>query len=765
MTSRQRRQLAKDKGDSDILRKSTLIPAAAVLVMLGSSVFAAGAPLQLAPPTTNPNPWMNRALSPDRRADLLQSQMTEDEELRLVMGYWGTRGSPFSRPIPKDILPLLRGTAGYVPGIPRLGIPPLVESDAGLGVANGGNLRPGDEATALPSGMLMAATWDPELAFSAGSMVGAEARARGFNVVLDGGVNLAREPRGGRTFEYAGEDPLLAGTMAGAEIEGIQSNGIVSTVKHFAFNDQETDRAWLSANIAEGPARESDLLAFEIALEKGDPGAVMCAYNRHFGTYSCENDFLLNKVLKQEWNYHGWVLSDWGGVHSTLESANAGLDQESASGFDREDYFGAPLASALSDGKFDPHRLSDMVHRILRSMFAKGLMDTTATPSNIQADLGVAQNEAENGIVLLKNAGNLLPLATPAESIVVIGSHADFGVMSGGGSSQVIPIGYAQALQSPDERTRSLPHDNRIYDPPSPVSAIAVQAPQAIVTFESGDDIPEAANAARQANIAIVFASQWMAEENDVPNLNLPGNQNALIQAVAAANPRTVVVLETGGPVLMPWLDKVPAVVEAWYSGNRGATAIARVLFGAANPSGRLPVTFPQSESQLPHPVLPGLGTRGNPITIDYFEGADVGYRWFALKNETPLFPFGFGLSYSQFQTNGVAASGGATITVTADITNNGPMEGKETVEAYASPAAPDTDEMPRLIGWSKIDLMPGETKHVSIAADPRRLADFDVFRHRWHIDEGDYVVRVADSSISLGSSVTVKLDQRDILP
>jgi len=753
------------------LLRAVVIVVAAGIVAAGKSAAetAAGSAPTVSAPTQGVQagasmPWSNAGLRPEQRADLLQAQMSQDEELTLVMGYWGTRGSIYSRPIPKNIQPLLRGTAGFMPGIPRLGIPELIESDAGLGIANGAFLRPGDETTALPSGPLMASTWDPDMVFLAGSMIGAEARSRGFNVVLDGAVNLVREPRGGRTFEYAGEDPLLAGSVAGAEIAGIQSQGVVSTIKHFALNDQETGRMELSANIGEGPARESDLFAFEVALENGRPGAVMCAYNRYNGVYACENDFLLNKVLKRDWNYTGWVLSDWGGVHSTAAAANAGLDQESASGFDRQDYFGTPLADALANGGVAPGRLRDMVHRILVSLFAKGVMDAPPgrPPPDIDAHLGIAQQEAEEGIVLLKNAGNALPLAPQAESIAVIGGHADFGVPSGGGSSQVIPIGYADALRGPQER---VPHDGRIYDPPSPVSAIALSAPQAIVTFNSGDDIAAAADAARQAGAAIVFATQGMAEGSDVPDLSLPGNQNALIEAVAAANPQTVVVLETGGPVLMPWLDKVPAVVEAWYSGNRGANAIARVLFGAVNPSGRLPITFPQSEAQLPHPILPHRVARSPFFDIDYFEGADVGYRWFALKKLTPLFPFGYGLSYSRFQTNNVAATGGATITVAADVTNDGPLEGKETIQAYAMPTAPDTDEMPRLVGWSKIDLKPGETQHVSITADPRRLASFDIFHHCWHIDPGDYAVRLAESSSDPGTSVTVTLNERDIAP
>jgi beta-glucosidase len=720
-----------------------------------------------ASPPQAASPWMNQALLPDTRADLLQLQMTEDEELRLVMGYWGAKPIPFSKPSPKELQPLLRGTAGFVPGIPRLVIPALVESDGGEGVANGGEMRPEDEATALPCGMLMASTWDPEIAHDAGAVIGAEARDRGFNVVLDGAMNLARDPRGGRIFEYAGEDPLLAGRMAGAQVAGVQSQGVVSTVKHFAFNDQETGRFQFSADIGEGPARQSDLLAFEIAVESGDPGAVMCAYNRYNGIYSCENDFLLNQVLKRDWGYPGWVLSDWGAVHSTIASANAGLDQQSASGFDRQQYFGAALKDALDGGQVDPKRLHDMVHRILRSMFAKGLMDWSSAPRTPQtaAHLSVAQKEAEEGIVLLKNAANLLPLSPKLESIAVIGGNADRGVLSGGGSSQVIPVGFAQSLKRAGQPDIPYINGTPVFDPLSPQSAIAALAPQAIVTFDSGDDVAQAVASARQSDIAIVFATQWMAEGSDVQNLSLPEKQDALIAAVAAANPRTIVVLETGGPVLMPWLPNVPAVLEAWYSGNGGANAIARILFGEISPSGRLPVSFPQSEAQLPRPVLPGSDVHGAAFDIDYFEGADVGYRWDELKNLTPLFPFGYGLSYSRFRVSNVQAQGGTTVAIAADVSNDGAVEAADTLEVYAAPAAPDTDDVPRLIGWSRIDLAPGETRHVSITADPRLLADFDIFRHVWHVDGGDYAIRVAESSADPGTAITVKLNQRDLKP
>lgn len=747
---------------------SRLALGTSVVLMVVTTVAAQTAAPVVAPVahTGASTPWMDSTLSPDARADMLEAQMTPDELLQLVKGYFGVKGhSIFTRPAPEDLQALLRDTAGYVPGVARLGIPALIESDGGVGIANSNRTRPGDEATAFTSGLMMAATWNPDIAFAAGAAIGAEARDRAYNVVLDGAMNLAREPRGGRTFEYVGEDPLLAGTMAGQEVAGVQSAHVISTVKHFAFNDQETGRMEVSAKIGESAARESDLLAFELAMERGNPGAVMCAYNRYNGTYACENDFLLDSVLKQDWKYPGWVLSDWGGVHSTLKAANAGLDQESAAGFDHEEYFGAPLREAVGDGTLAPARLRDMVHRILRTLFAKGIMDNPPAVSapDISAHLALAQSEAEEGIVLLKNSGGVLPLGSHIQSIVVIGAHADFGVLSGGGSSQVIPIGYARALDEAAGDANFLPPNGEIFDPPSPTSEIANAAHGARVTYRNGEDVARAVDAARQSDVAIVFAEQHMSEGGDVADLSLPRRQDSLIQAVAEANPRTIVVLETGGPVKMPWIDKVPSVLEAWYAGNDGAQAIARVLFGQVNPSGKLPITFPENEDQLPRPEI-SRNTAGSPV-VDYLEGADVGYRWFARKNLVPLFPFGFGLSYSSFHVGNVTARGGATISVDADVTNDGAVEGKETVQVYAAPPGDSEPEMARLIGWSKVDLRAGETRHVSIVSDPRLIADFDTECPCWHIDGDDYAVRAGTSSAPLGPEIDVALQEREIPP
>lgn len=712
-------------------------------------------------------PWMDTRLSPDARADLLQAQMTQDEELTLVMGYFGSPArQPWAKPAPAALKPLQRGTAGIVPGIDRLGIPALHESDAGIGVANSPWLRPGDTTTAFPSGLSNAATWNPDIAFATGAAIGSEARDRGFNVMLDGGINLAREPRNGRIFEYGGEDPLLAGTIVGAQIKGIQSRHVISTIKHFALNDQESSRTLLTVNMDEAAARESDLLAFEIAIEHGDPGAVMCSYNKVGGVYACESEFLLNRVLKHDWGYAGWVLSDWGAVHSTVDAANNGLDQESSSGSDRAEYFGDALKKALTEGTVAPVRLHDMVHRILRTMFANGLIDDPAVPQKTHTThADVAQAGAEEGIVLLKNEGGILPLAAGAQRIAIIGGHVERGMLSGGGSSQVLPIGFdpdrALYVGGPvivlPNGAKIMPFNREIFDPPSPLATIAAAAPHATVKYLDGTDVAAAADLAAKSDIVIVFAEQWLTEGADAPSLSLPGRQDALIAAMAAANPHTIVVLETGGPVPMPWIDKVPAVLEAWYPGSGGAQALTRILFGAVDPSGRLPVTFPASEDQLPQPKPP----RAMGIVMTYPEGADAGYRWFDIKKQTPLFPFGFGLTYTTFGYDKFAATGGDAVSASVAVTNTGARAGSEVVQLYATPPGAAA----RLVGFAKIALQPGETKTATIAVEPRLLARYDAAAGQWRIDAGSYQLSVRASATDVKASIAVDIPARTIKP
>jgi beta-glucosidase len=674
------------------------------------------------------------------RADRTLAAMTEAEKLGLVTGAFGAAVPGLAAP-PAAARP---GSAGYVAGVPRLGIPPQWETDGGMGVATQMQSATRRPATALPSGLATAATWDPGLAFRAGAMIGAQARAGGFDVVLAGGVNLTRDPRGGRTFEYAGEDPLLAGRMVGAEIAGIQSNQVIATVKHYAFNDQETGRTVLSAGIGEAAARESDLLAFELAIERGDPGAVMCAYNRVNGVHACQNDWLLTTVLKRSWGYRYYVMSDWGAVHATA-AALAGLDQESAAAFDGTTYFGAALGAAVEAGRVPASRLDDMARRILLALYDKGVVDhpPVAGAVDFAAGAAVSGADAAQSIVLLKNAGGVLPLRRTGR-IAVIGGHADAGVLSGGGSSQVYPPGGNAVPTGPAAGFPGAP----LYDPSPPLAALRALMPAGTIGFASGADPEAAARLAAAADVAIVFATSWSAESRDT-GLSLPDGQDTLIDAVARANPRTVVVLETGGPVTMPWLDRVAGVVEAWYPGSAGGEAIARVLFGVVDASGRLPVTFPRGAAQLPAAAIAGSQETGAAgLVVRYAEGAAVGYKWFDRTRQDPLFPFGFGLSYGQAGFGALAARRrGGGLTVTFDAWNRSARRIAAVPEVYVSCPGFDDLVTKRLAGWEKLWLEPGARRRVSLAIDPRLLGNWSVQRNGWVVPGGTCAVLLATSA------------------
>jgi beta-glucosidase len=720
---------------------NALLTASGLMALSLASAQAAPQPAALAKaapakaaPAKPAAPWMDPKLSADQRARLLLGKMTLEEKVGLLHGSMPM----FLKPMPPGVIT----SAGYVPGLPRLGIPALRESDASLGVANAG--RKDDDATPLPSGLATASTWSPELAFAGGQMIGKQARQKGFNVMLAGGVNLIRDPRNGRNFEYLSEDPLLGGVLDGASIRGIQSNHIISTAKHFALNDQETGRLGLSANIGEAAMRESDLLAFEIAIEKGEPGSVMCAYNRINGVFACEDPKILTTALKQDWRWPGFVMSDWGAVHS-VESATAGLDQESGQQLDKQVFFDKPLLEAVKDGKISAAKVEDMAHRVLRSMFAKGLFDHPLKPGGLDtaADAAVAARSAEQGVVLLKNEGDLLPLAG-ARRIAVIGGHADIGVLSGGGSSQVIPQG---SVRFPAPKGAPGWGGGLAYHPYPPLTAIKARAKGAEVTYADGTDAAAAAAAAKGADVVIVFAVQWATEGMDT-SMTLGDGQDALIEQVAAANPHTIVVLQTANPVLMPWLGKVGAVVEAWYPGARGGETIARVLYGEVNPSGRLPVTFPASEDQLPRPKIPGASvattetatpSAAAAFDVDYPEGSDVGYRWFAKTGKAPLFWFGHGLSYTSFKYGALKLTGGKTLSASFTVTNTGKRAGIDTPQLYLASGPSRTQQ--RLLGWSRVALKPGESRTVTITADRRLLADWDEAAHGWSLKGGAYDV------------------------
>ncbi|UDF02796.1 beta-glucosidase [Asticcacaulis sp. AND118] len=717
-------------------------------------------------------PWTNRSLDAHTRTELLLKEMTQAEKLTLVFSHFASDGEWLNKR--GDIAGLnwtqpkesRHQSAGFTYGVERLGIPHQWITDAGVGVASqrGPNPR---LRTVLPSGMATAATWDRKLAFAGGAMIGKEARLSGFNVQLAGGVNLMREPRNGRNFEYGGEDPLLAGIMVGEQIRGIQSNHIVSTVKHYATNPQETNRFTISSNLSDQAARQSDLLAFEFAIEVGNPGSVMCAYNRYNGVYACENPYLLDEVLKTDWGYKGYVMSDWGATHSTIPAANAGLDQQSGYPFDKGNYFAGPLKEAVDNGYVKPERLDDMARRILWALFSTGVMDnpiaTEISDANIDfaAHAAVTQADAEGGIVLLKNERNLLPVAATAKKIVVIGGNADKGVLSGGGSSQVYGVG-GNAVPDTSKYANEFPGPITWY-PDAPLTALKART-KADVVFHDGKDVKAAAKAARGADLVIVFGSQWTGESFDA-ELKLDHDGDALIAAVAKANKKTVVVLQTGGPVFMPWLKDVGAVVEAWYPGSKGGTAIARVLTGEVSPSGRLPVTFPAALSQLPRPKLDGDMTKPDlrPDANYDIEGAAIGYKWFDKKGLKPLFAFGHGLSYSSFgYTDLKTSTAGDKLSVSFTVTNTGKTAASDIPQVYVSaPASANWEAPKRLGGWDKVTLQPGESKGVTVTVDPRLLATFDTVSKTWNVAAGDYEVILARSAADPVTKATATLSPR----
>jgi len=701
---------------------------------------------QLAQNLSQSTSWMNQALSADERADLLLQQMTLEEKIQLVHGTgWGVSFPGLPLPARSNL------GVGFTQGIDRLGIPDINFADSAVGVRHGA--LQSRYATLLPSTLGLAATWDLQAANLYGSVIGRELRDQGFNMSIGGGVDLAREPRNGRTWEYAGEDPVLAGSIVGNLAKGLQSQKVMGDIKHYALNDQETGRNAFNILIDKRAMRESDLLAFQIAIGIANPAGVMCSYNRVYGDWACENDYLLNQVLKKEFGFKGWVLSDWGGTHSTVKAAKNGLDMEQP----EDRYFGVLLKAAVESGEVPQARLDDMVHRILRSMFAVGVIDYPPVPRRVVdpfRGLEDAQQIAEESMVLLKNEA-LLPLSSArVKSIAVIGGHADVGVLSGGGSAQVDSPGGNAIDPKPGSAAWHVP----VYFPSSPLKYIRKKAPSAKVDYNDGADPAAAASFAKSYDVAIVFVTQYMTEEIDYATLSLPNNQDALVRAVAAANPRTVVVLETGSTVSMPWLPDVKVVLAAWYPGIGGAQAISNVLFGDANPSAKLPISFAKSEADLPHPQIPGwdlklkaeaehrpLGTYPR-FDVNYTEGAKVGYKWFEAENKQPLFPFGFGQSYTTYSYSGLKVDDQQR-QVTFSLKNTGSRPGAEIAQVYVQLPTAAGEAYKRLVAWERIPLAAGESKTVTLPLNPLYISIFDEKKDAFLLLPGDYKILVGPSS------------------
>ncbi len=699
---------------------------------------------------------MDTHLSADERANLLLKSLTLDEKIQLLHGTGDPHDGP-ADPLARDA----NGGSGYVPGLPEKGIPGLQIVDSASGVCY--SAGSGRYSTALPSNIAAASSWDTDLAERYGAMVGHELRDLGYNMTLGGGVNLTREPRDGRTFEYEGEDPLLAGTMVGHLIRGVQSTHVIGHIKHFAVNDQESGRHAVSSEISERAMRETDLLAFQIGIGVGQPGAVMCAYNRVNGDYACENDFLLKTVLKDEWKFPGFVISDWLATHSTAKASHAGLDQEQPGNV----FFGSALKLAVEHGEVRQAEVDDHARRVLRSMFAAGVVDDPPIKQvpDVFAHARLAREVAQKSIVLLRNENALLPLdAARAQRILVVGQNANKGMISGGGSAQVDPPG-GNAIAPLPAGNHKQDWQKAVWFPDAPLASIQQAAPAAQVSFDDGTDAARAARAAAGADVVLVYAYQYAAEGIDLATLALPDEQDALIASVAKANPHTVVLLETGGPVLMPWIDQVGGVLETWFSGTAGADAIADVLFGKVNPSAKLPITFPVHDADLPHPklVLPPPASQedwsdeakmsrkllsGLPsFTTSYDEGLQVGYGWYDQQGKSVLFPFGFGLSYTSFTYSSLSITGKDTLRATFTLNNVGTRSGDEIAQVYVGLPKATGEPPKRLVGWAKIHLEVGKQAQVTVDLPKTRFMIWDTAQHRWAIAAGQYAIEVGPDS------------------
>ncbi|MCZ4123691.1 glycoside hydrolase family 3 C-terminal domain-containing protein [Streptomyces sp. H39-S7] len=657
-------------------------------------------------------PWADSSAPVADRVTQLMARMTQSQKIQMLHGT-GNR-TPY---------------VGNLSAIPSLCIPSVGLHDGPGGV--GGGLT---GVTQLPSAVSSAATWDTGLQQRYGSVAGKEFAGKGADVALGPTLNIVRDPRWGRAFETYSEDPYLSGEMAVANIRGIQGEGVMAQAKHVAVYNQETNRNGPKDNaiVDTRTLQEIYLPGFQTAVSKGAAASVMCGYSTVNGAYDCQHPYLLNTALYEQADFGGFVTSDWGGTHSTVESANSGMTMEMPGG----SFYSNLLAQAVADGKVTQATLDTMVSRVLTQMFAFGLFDKQRTGSTTAvvtsaAHRATARQIAEQGSVLLKNTG-LLPLSTAStHSIALLGPDAGAGVRSvGGGSAVVTSSGTVSPLTGIQNR---------------------VAGTGTTVQYNDGKDIAAAVALARASDVAVVCVGYMEGEGADLKGIDLTAAQNDLVTQVAAANPRTVVVLNTGSAVTMPWLGRVQAVLEEWYAGQEVGNAVARLLFGDTNPSGKLPVTFPASLADVPaHTAAQWPGTDG---TVQYSEGLKVGYRWYDAGDVTPLFPFGFGLSYTTFSFSGLQVgtpdASGAT-TVSATVTNTGDRAGAEIAQLYVGAPASTGEPVRQLRGFQRVELQPGESGRVAFTVTAHDLAHWSDTTDGWTTTPGAYRILVGASSRDL---------------
>ncbi|WP_229924956.1 glycoside hydrolase family 3 C-terminal domain-containing protein [Streptomyces sulfonofaciens] len=715
-------------------RRSRLLAAAGLVLAaaLTASPQLAAVPLASAAGTRAAAdcPWVGSGAPVGDRVERLLAEMSTAQKIVLLHG--NGKAAPY---------------VGNTDAIPDLCIPAMGYQDGPSGVGDGlGGV------TQLPSGVASAATWDTALQTAYGRTAGREFAGKGVSVALGPTTNIVRDPRWGRAFESYGEDPYLSARMGVANIGGLQSEGVMAQVKHVAVYNQETHRDTPADNavVDERTLHEIYLPAFQASVSEGAAASAMCAYSTVNGVHACQNKDLLKEALYEEAGFGGFVTSDWKGTHSTVEAANGGLTVEMPNGH----FYADRLARAVADGEVAMDTLDTMVRRVLTPMFSFGLFDRrpSGSPGAVvtsAAHRATARRVAEEGSVLLKNDGGILPLSDSGTgSIAVLGADGGAGVRTaGGGAATVTSSGTV-----------------------SPFDGIADRAGAGIdVRYDDAGDQAAAVDLARRSDVAVVFAGYSEEEKNDLAGIDLPGRQNALIEQVAAANPNTVVVLHTGSAVTMPWLDDVRGVVEQWYAGQEVGNAIAAVLFGDVNPSGKLPVTFPRSLADVPAHTSAQWPGNGRDA-VRYSEGMQVGYRWYDARGIEPLFPFGHGLSYTTFGFSDLrvgAVDGGGNATVTATVTNTGDVAGAEVVQLYAGAPAAAGEPVRQLKGFERVELAPGAGKRVAFRLSARDLAHWDEKAHGWATTAGAYTVEVGDSSraLPLKGTLTVPCTFRPTSP
>jgi len=700
-------------------------------------------------------PYKNPSLPVEQRVQDLLGRMTLQEKVAMLSG------ADWMRTVPNE----------------RLGIPSIKMADGPLGIRSWAGPSSETNAmvakaevttTAFPAGVAMAATWDTELLQSEGQAIGQEVKAVGRDMILGPTVNINRTPLWGRNFEGYGEDPYLTSRLAVAYIKGVQGEGVIATVKHFAANNQEFERHRINAIVDERALQEIYFPAFKAAVEEASVWSVMSAYNKLNGVYCAQNSFLLKDVLRKQWGFTGFVVSDWGSTYSTADTVNAGMDVEMPGGQAMRDWLKKPETEAagngggwlvpekvlpeISSGKISPATIDDNVASILRVIFVSGQFDKQHTATgeiDTPEQRALARKAATESIVLLKNAGDLLPLnPSKIHSVVVIGPNAAVARTGGGGSSLVTPKYSIAPLKSIQDRAGQ-----------------SLQVSYALgVSMEGEDpskDTPvareqlrnEAVSAAAKADAAIIVVGRSPAlesEDFDIKSLDLPAGQDDLIEAVSKANKNTVVVINAGGPVVMTrWIAQVPAVLDLWYGGQEGGNAIADILFGDANPSGKLPVSFVKQWKDSPaYGHYPGEN-----LQVEYAEGIYVGYRYFDKQKVEPLFPFGYGLSYTRFDYSDLKVSPnkvspGKPVEVSLSVRNSGSRAGAEVVELYVHDGHSSVDRpIKELKGFSRINLAPGEIKDVHFTLDRSAMAFYSTVKKDWATEPGQFDVLVGPSS------------------